>query len=136
SGSLHAASRGKRLNIPASRRDRHSRQSCIISSVTSRRGKFITFEGLDGCGKSTQMEKLAAKLRERGLAMTVTREPGGTPAGEKIRQILLDTKTSRLSINAELALMFASRAHVIAEVAFQRVTAENIVVCGHCTDWS
>lgn len=113
-----------------------TRESCIISCVSSRRGKFITFEGLDGCGKSTQMEKLAAKLREHGLAITVTREPGGTPTGEKIRQILLDTKTSGLSINAELALMFASRAQHIEEVILPALAAGNIVLCDRFTDSS
>jgi len=104
--------------------------------VSSRRGKFITFEGLDGCGKSTQMEKLAAKLREQQLAITLTREPGGTPTGEKIRQILLDTKTSGLSIKAELALMFASRAQHIEEVILPALGAGNIVLCDRFTDSS
>jgi len=104
--------------------------------VSSRRGKFITFEGLDGCGKSTQMEILAAKLRERGLAITVTREPGGTPTGEQIRQILLDTKTSGLSTKAELALMFASRAQHIEEVLLPALAAGNIVLCDRFTDSS
>ena len=113
-----------------------TRESCIISCVSSRRGKFITFEGLDGCGKSTQMEKLAAKLREHGLAITVTREPGGTTTGEKIRQILLDTKTSGLSINAELALMFASRAQHIEEVILPALAAGDIVLCDRFTDSS
>ena len=61
------------------------------------RGKFITFEGLDGCGKSTQAEKLAAVLREQGFQVLVTREPGGTATGEKIRHLLLDTSTAGLS---------------------------------------
>ena len=70
----------------------------------SHRGSFITFEGLDGCGKSTQMEKLANVLRAQGLAVVVTREPGGTATGEKIRRVLLDTGTTGLSPLAELAL--------------------------------
>src|SRR5690348_10426493 len=79
----------------------------IIVAVSSQRGMFITFEGLDGCGKSTQLERLAAKLRDRGFAVTTTREPGGTPAGEKIRQLLLDARTVSLDPYAELTLMFA-----------------------------
>jgi dTMP kinase len=82
------------------------------------------------------MEKLAARLRERELAITVTREPGGTPIGEKIRQILLDTKTSRLSIKAELALMFASRAQHVEEVILPALGTGNIVLCDRFTDSS
>jgi dTMP kinase len=104
--------------------------------VSSRLGKFISFEGLDGCGKSTQLEKLAGKLRECGLAVTVTREPGGTPTGEKIRQLLLDTRTSGLSTKAELALMFASRAQHIEEVILPALAAGQIVLCDRFTDSS
>lgn len=97
-------------------------------------GKFITFEGLDGCGKSTQIEKLAAVLRAQGLAIVVTREPGGTPAGEKIRNVLLDTATSGLSPMAELALMFASRAQHIKEVIQPALAEGQIVLCDRFTD--
>ena len=65
------------------------------------RGIFITFEGLDGCGKSTQMEKLAVALRAEGREVVTTREPGGTPTGEKIRSVLLDSGTRQLSPFAE-----------------------------------
>ena len=90
----------------------------MISAVSphSHRGRFITFEGLDGCGKSTQLEKLAGVLKAQGFSVVVTREPGGTATGEKIRRLLLDTATAGLSPMAELALMFASRAQHIAEV--------------------
>src|SRR6266478_6928391 len=98
------------------------------------RGKFITFEGLDGCGKSTQMEKLAGVLRVQGLSVVVTREPGGTATGEKIRRLLLDTATAGLSPLAELALMFASRAQHIAEVIQPAVEHGNIVLCDRFTD--
>src|SRR5438105_9506934 len=84
--------------------------------MSLRQGRFISFEGLDGCGKSTQIEKLANVLRAQGTSIVATREPGGTSAGEKIRQLLLDTSTSGLSSIAELALMFASRAQHIKEV--------------------
>ena len=82
------------------------------------------------------MERLAAKLRDRGHAITVTREPGGTITGEKIRQILLDTKTSGLSIKAELALMFASRAQHIEEVILPALAAGHILLCDRFTDSS
>jgi dTMP kinase len=98
------------------------------------RGKFITFEGLDGCGKSTQMEKLAAALRANGLPVLVTREPGGTPTGEKIRQWLLDTGTSGLAPLAELALMFASRAQHIKEVIHPALAEGRILLCDRFTD--
>ena len=80
------------------------------------RGKFITFEGLDGCGKSTQLEKLAIALRERGIDVVTTREPGGTEIGERVREVLLSSRTAGLDAHAEMALMFASRAQLIAEV--------------------
>ena len=100
------------------------------------RGKFITFEGLDGCGKSTQLERLAGTLRAQGLAVVVTREPGGTETGEKIRKLLLDTRTAGLDPMAELALMFASRAQHIAEVILPGVQAGQIVLCDRFTDSS
>jgi dTMP kinase len=100
----------------------------------SRRGKFITFEGLDGTGKSTQMRMLAAKLRAAGHKVVETREPGGTATGEKIRRVLLDSKTEGLSPLAEMALMFASRAQHIAEVIQQALEHGNIVLCDRFTD--
>lgn len=100
----------------------------------SRRGKFITFEGLDGTGKSTQMRKLAVVLREGGHKVIETREPGGTPTGEKIRKVLLDSSTAGLSPLAEMALMFASRAQHIAEVIEPGLAAGNIVLCDRFTD--
>jgi dTMP kinase len=102
----------------------------------SGRGKFITFEGLDGAGKSTQLERLAGKLREQGLDVVVTREPGGTQTGEKIRQLLLDTRTSGLAPLAELALMFASRAQHIQEVIAPALADGQIVLCDRFTDSS
>jgi dTMP kinase len=100
----------------------------------SRRGKFITFEGLDGTGKSTQMRKLAAALRAGGHKVVETREPGGTPTGEKIRKVLLDSGTAGLDARAEMALMFASRAQHIAEVIEPGLAAGAIVLCDRFTD--
>jgi dTMP kinase len=98
------------------------------------RGRFITFEGLDGCGKSTQIEKLASVLLAQRFSVIVTREPGGTPTGEKIRQVLLDTATADLSAQAELALMFASRAQHIEEVIRPALAEGKIVLCDRFTD--
>ncbi|HLW85207.1 MAG TPA: dTMP kinase [Candidatus Sulfotelmatobacter sp.] len=100
----------------------------------SRRGKFITFEGLDGTGKSTQMRKLAAALRASGHKVVETREPGGTATGEKIRKVLLDSRTSGLDPLAEMALMFASRAQHIAEVIAPALEHGSIVLCDRFTD--
>jgi dTMP kinase len=98
------------------------------------RGKFITFEGLDGSGKSTQLEKLARSLRAHGLSVTITREPGGTTAGEKIREVLLHSATSGLSPLTEMALMFASRAQHIHEVILPALAEGRIVLCDRFTD--
>ena len=100
----------------------------------SRRGKFITFEGLDGTGKSTQLRKLAAVVRAHGHKVVETREPGGTLTGEKIRKVLLDSGTAGLSPLAEMALMFASRAQHIAEVIEPALAAGSIVLCDRFTD--
>jgi dTMP kinase len=100
----------------------------------SRRGKFITFEGLDGVGKSTQMRKLATALRAAGYKVIETREPGGTPTGEKIRRVLLDSATEGLSPLAEMALMFAARAQHIAEVIQPALDHGQVVLCDRFTD--
>ena len=97
-------------------------------------GKFITFEGLDGCGKSTQLEKLAAALRTQKIDVVTTREPGGTAIGERIRAVLLDSRTAGLDSHAEMALMFASRAQLIAEVIQPALTAGKWVLCDRFTD--
>jgi len=98
------------------------------------RGKFITLEGLDGCGKSTQLERLATALRAQGLDVVVTREPGGTTTGEKIRHVLLDSATLGLSPWAEMALMFASRAQHLSEIILPAIHAGKIVLCDRFTD--
>jgi dTMP kinase len=99
-------------------------------------GRFITFEGLDGCGKSTHLERLAGVLRSEGLEVVATREPGGSPTGERIRGILLDSRTSGLAPLAELALMFASRAQHISEVILPSVNRGAWVLCDRYTDSS
>jgi dTMP kinase len=113
---------------------RQERISAAIISTMSRRGKFITLEGLDGTGKSTQLRKLAGALRAAGHKVVETREPGGTPTGEKIRRVLLDSATEGLSPFAEMALMFASRAQHIAEVIQPALDHGQIVLCDRFTD--
>jgi len=98
------------------------------------RGRFITFEGLDGCGKTTQLEKLAAVLRAEGIDVLTTREPGGTEIGERIRAVLLDSRTAGLDPMAEMALMFASRAQQLAQVIQPALAAGKWVLCDRFTD--
>ncbi len=100
------------------------------------RGKFITIEGLDGCGKSTQLSRLAEVLRKEAVEVVVTREPGGTDIGERIRAVLLDSGTAGLSSWAELALMFASRAQHIDELILPALSAGKWVLCDRFTDSS
>jgi dTMP kinase len=100
------------------------------------RGKFITFEGLDGVGKSTQLENLAGYLRGRGLDVITTREPGGTALGQNLRAVLLSSRTSGLSARAELALMFADRAQHVEEQILPALEKGQWVLCDRFTDSS
>ncbi len=99
-------------------------------------GRFITFEGLDGCGKSTHLERLAGVLRSEGIEVVTTREPGGTEIGERIRGILVDSRTHGLAPLAELALMFASRAQQISELILPTLNRGTWVLCDRFTDSS
>jgi dTMP kinase len=102
-----------------------------------KRGKFITFEGLDGCGKSTQMERLVKVLQQQeGLEVMTTREPGGTAIGDRIRSVVLDSRTRGLAPLAELALMFASRAQQIQENIVPALDRGVWVLCDRFTDSS
>jgi dTMP kinase len=98
------------------------------------RGVFITLEGLDGSGKTTQIKRLAAWLARRGQEPVLVRQPGGTPAGDRIREILLDSRSSPLAPMTEMALMFADRAQAIAEVIQPALDAGRIVLCDRFTD--
>ena len=104
------------------------------------RGYFITFEGLDGSGKTTQLRRLAASLTGEGHTVVSLRQPGGTALGDRIRGILLDSKSEAalgpISPLAELALMFADRAQSIAEVIEPALAAGSIVLCDRYTDSS
>jgi dTMP kinase len=99
-------------------------------------GVFITFEGLDGCGKSTQMERLASGLRERGYVVFVTREPGGTKLGEGIRDMLLDRRNQGMSARAEALLYAAARAHLVHEVIRPALADGQVVLCDRYFDSS
>lgn len=97
------------------------------------RGKFITLEGMDGAGKTTHLEWLRGQLAGRGLPLTVTREPGGTPLGEALRRLLLDSHDSRTP-DTEALLMFAARREHIATVIEPALAAGRWVLCDRFTD--
>lgn len=104
------------------------------------RGYFITFEGLDGSGKTTQLRLLAAALTAAGHSVVTLRQPGGTALGDRIRGILLDSRSETalgpIDSATEMALMFADRAQAIAEIISPALQAGSIVLCDRFTDSS
>ena len=98
------------------------------------RGFFITFEGLDGSGKSTQMRLLARTLQASGREVTTTRQPGGTELGDQIRAVLLNSSTQNVAPLAEMALMFADRAQSIQTIIEPALAEGKIVLCDRFTD--
>lgn len=98
------------------------------------RGKFITFEGPEGSGKSTQLRLLAAHLRETGHKVFETAEPGGTPIGMQIRRVLLDSQNIQMRPTTELLLMFACRAQNVDEWILPALAEGNIVLSDRFTD--
>ena len=97
-------------------------------------GRFITFEGLDGSGKSTQLDRLAQRLKVRGVAHVVTREPGGTPFADLLRELFLSRETSRVDGVVELMLVFASRRQHLIEVIEPALASGAVVLCDRFTD--
>jgi dTMP kinase len=96
---------------------------------------FITFEGIDGSGKTSASRELNAALRDRGYDVLLTREPGGTSIGDQIRSIVLDNKANTMmNPNAELLLFCASRAQLVAEVIRPRLAQDGIVLCDRYAD--
>ena len=93
------------------------------------RGRFIVIEGIDGSGKSTMAARVAAELGRRGRRVVRTREPGGTPLGEKIRALLLDAKNSEMVPLTELFLYMASRAQLVDEIVRPALRSGADVVC-------
>lgn len=100
------------------------------------RGVFITFEGIDGSGKTTQMHRLAARLRQAGWSVIETAEPGGTRVGAQIRRILLDAANQDLQPMAELLLYFASRAQNVDELILPALSQGTVVLSDRFTDSS
>ena len=97
-------------------------------------GLFITLEGVEGCGKTTQITRLAEYLRSRGREVVCTREPGGTPVAEKIRALLLDPEHKEMSPTAELLLYEAARAQLVHEVIAPALAAGKVVLCDRFYD--
>ena len=100
------------------------------------KGIFITFEGIDGCGKSTQCEMLKEYLKENNKDFIFVREPGGTVIGERIREILLDKKNSQMTARTELLLFEAARAQITDEVIKPALEEGKIVLCDRFFDSS
>ena len=92
-------------------------------------GRFVSFEGIEGCGKTTQIALLSDFLTNRGIAHSVTREPGGTAVGEGIRKILLHSETIHLTAAAELLLFYASRSQNILEKIEPSLARGEVVIC-------
>ena len=97
-------------------------------------GKLITFEGIDGSGKSTQIQLLETEFEKLGISYKTFREPGGTKLSEKIRKILLDKKNIELYSNAESLLFAAARAQLTAEQIKPAITKGEFVICDRFTD--
>lgn len=97
-------------------------------------GRFITFEGMDGCGKTTQLRLLAKHLRERGESVVETVEPGGTDIGQQIRRILLDPANTAIHPRTELLLYFGSRAQNVEQVIRPALAEGHTVLCDRFTD--
>lgn len=97
-------------------------------------GKFISVEGIEGAGKSTQIQFIKSYLENFNKSVIVTREPGGTPLGEEIRELLLRPRKDGMSDDTELLLMFAARAEHIKQVIIPALTAGNWVVCDRFVD--
>lgn len=100
-----------------------------------RKGLFITFEGIEGCGKTTQLVQAAEVLRKRGFSVVTTREPGGTPLGNHLRRLLLE-QPEPIDPKAELLLMFADRRQHLSEVILPVLERGGVVLCDRYTDAS
>ncbi|MEA2078808.1 MAG: dTMP kinase [Pseudomonadota bacterium] len=103
-------------------------------SESGTRGHFITLEGGEGAGKSTNLDYIRRRLEAAGLVLQVTREPGGTPLGERVRELLLDPDHAGMGSDAELLLMFAARAQHLHELILPALEKGRWVLCDRFTD--
>ncbi len=99
-----------------------------------KQGRFVSFEGIEGCGKSTQIKLLRQYLKKGGYPVYLTREPGGTHIGNRVRRILLDPKNKEMSPECETLLYMASRAQLIGEVVRPKLEQGKIVLCDRLLD--
>lgn len=109
------------------------RESRLVTA-RRKRGLFVTFEGIEGSGKTTQLRLLARRLKRLGVPLVVTRQPGGTPAGARIRRLLLHS--GAIDPRAELLLMFADRRQHLTESIEPSLAAGTLVLCDRYTDAS
>lgn len=105
-----------------------------MAKKTVKKGIFITFEGPEGCGKSTHSRLIAGYLRSKGKSVVYTREPGGTKIGEKIREILLDQRNKDMATEVEAFLYLAARQQITKEVILPALKKGKIVVCDRFQD--
>ncbi len=104
------------------------------ASMRDAQGRFLTIEGIEGVGKTTQLARLSKILSDRGIAYVMTREPGGTPLAEKIRELVLGSRGEALPDTAELLLMFAARALHLRHLIEPNLAAGRWVLCDRFTD--
>jgi dTMP kinase len=102
--------------------------------MTPARGRFVTFEGIEGVGKSTQVQLAAQWLRTQGVDVVMTREPGGTPLAEDIRELVLKARSEKLPAQAELLLMFAARSVHLEALIKPALQSGRWVLCDRFTD--
>jgi len=105
-----------------------------LPPLPPRNGRFITLEGPEGAGKTVVADRLAAELEARGSAVRLTREPGGTALGERLREVLLDSAGDRIGPRADALLFNAARAQLVAEVIGPALDSGQVVVCARYTD--
>jgi dTMP kinase len=108
----------------------------MLNWLAMSRTRFISFEGIDGCGKTTQLRLMTERLRARGVDFVATREPGSTPIGQDIRKILLDSKTAGLTSIGEVLLYYASRIQNVEQVIKPALAAGKLVLCDRFNDAS
>ncbi len=102
--------------------------------VSTPQGCFITFEGVEGSGKTTQVELLADRLRHAGRTVVTTREPGGTPISDRIRAVVLDRQNVEIHPHTEALLMCAARAQLVHEVIQPALDAGQVIICDRYSD--